>query len=66
MLKLKQKKAKCENFIEDITDIAIQNGGNEVILHGKHRKKLEHVNVLLLVEGDEGVQTLWCLSPKQQ
>lgn len=46
---------KCDSFIEAITPIFMNNGGDKVILHGRHGTDLSSVNVLMTVEDSECV-----------
>ena len=46
---------KCQKFIDAITPIALNSGATKIILHGKHKHDIKHVNVLMPVDGDESV-----------
>lgn len=46
---------RCDIFIEAITPIFTNNGGDKVILHSRHDTDLSDVNVLMTVEDSECV-----------
>ena len=46
----KKKQDICDAFVSAISPLVKTKGAGIILLHGKHRRKLDHVNVLVTVD----------------